>query len=406
MANGLQCDIRKQDTGILRMLQQMARLNSDLLSSIIGDIYDCSINPEGWTSALTRITEAVDAAYTTISLAGTADFHGRMAAHSAWDPEKLRILNDEYGVEGIPGLATVLHGDVDTPWATLTSMTEEVFQKSPFYVNWVQPQGLRDGCITKFAHTSDRIGLLGAITRANRDIISAEEQHFLALLSPHIRRAALIGDLLDQTRVKTNLYRTALDGLSTPVLLTDADSKILYANGRAQDLLLKKFAIYAADGILQTTNVIASSALADAILRTSDEDGALGRRGIGIPITAPGESPAIAYILPLTKGTERAVYRPASASVFISTVTSSAPPPEASLITLFDLTPAEARVMSRIGGGMPAPEAAASLGISDNTLKTHLGRIFTKTGVSRQADLMALMADIASPLAGSPPIGG
>ena len=113
----------------------MTRLSNDVLSSIIGDIYDCSINPEGWTATLTRITRAVDAAYTTISLASTNDFHGRMAAHSPWDPEQLRILNDEYGVHGIPGLSSVLFGDVDSPWATLSSMSEGEFQTSPFYQN-------------------------------------------------------------------------------------------------------------------------------------------------------------------------------------------------------------------------------------------------------------------------------
>jgi DNA-binding CsgD family transcriptional regulator/PAS domain-containing protein len=388
-----------------RVMVPMARLDSDLLSSVIGDIYDCSFNPGAWTNVLTRITHAVDAAYTTISLAATSDFRGRMAAHSAWDPEQLRILNDEYGVDGIPGLTTVLYGDVDTPWATLSSMSEDEFQMSPFYQNWVKPQGLRDGCITKFAHTADRIGLLGAITRANRDIISAQEQHFLALLSPHIRRAALIGDLLDQARVMTNLYRTALDGLTTPVVLTEGNGKVLYANGRAEEMLSARHAIFKAEGVLQTTNTVASAALADAIARTASDYDALGRRGIGIPVSGPGEAPAIAYVLPLTAGTARAVYQPASAAVFISTASISAPPPEASLIALFDLTPAEARVMSRVGGGMPAREAAQALGISENTLKTHLGRIFTKTGMSRQADLMTLMAEIASPLAPQPALG-
>ncbi|TIT55742.1 MAG: LuxR family transcriptional regulator, partial [Mesorhizobium sp.] len=50
----------------------MERLSSEVLSSIIGDIYDCVSNPEGWAGVMTRVTKAVDAAYTTIALAGTA----------------------------------------------------------------------------------------------------------------------------------------------------------------------------------------------------------------------------------------------------------------------------------------------------------------------------------------------
>jgi DNA-binding CsgD family transcriptional regulator/PAS domain-containing protein len=380
-------------------MPQMARMNADVLSSIIGDVYDCTLNPSGWTGVLTRITSAVDAAYTTISLASTSDLQGRMAAHSPWDTEKLRILNDEYGVHGIPGLSSVLFGDVDTPWATLSSMPEDEFQQSPFYKNWVKPQELRDGCITKFAHTGDRIGLIGAVTRANRDIISAEEQHFLALLSPHIRRAALIGDLLDQSRVMTNLYRTALDGLETAVVLSDASATVLYANAQAQKMFSAQTPIISNGGKLKAANDRATAALVDALLRTVGDEGSLGRRGIGIPVSAPGEPPAVAYVLPLTQGSERAVYRPATAAVFISTAAKAAPTPETTLITLFDLTPAEARVMARIGGGMTSLETAKTLDISENTLKTHLGRVFVKTSSDRQADLMKIMQDIAPPVA-------
>ncbi len=49
------------------------------------------------------------------------------------------------------------------------------------------------------------------------------EQRFLAFLSSHPRRASLIGDLLDQTRVTAGLYRGALDSLAVSVILTIAE---------------------------------------------------------------------------------------------------------------------------------------------------------------------------------------
>ena len=41
---------------------------------------------------------------------------------------------------------------------------------------------------------------------------------------------------------------------------------------------------------------------------------------------------------------------------------------------------------------------AAALGISQATVKTHLQRLFTKTGVRRQADLVKLLTRHAAPL--------
>ncbi|TJV41617.1 MAG: PAS domain-containing protein [Mesorhizobium sp.] len=377
----------------------MERLSSEVLGSIIGDIYDCVLDPDGWAEVMIRITGAVDAAYTTIALASTAGNQGRFAAQSPWDPEQMRVLQEDYDFDTIPGLKAAVVGDVDSPVATLSQMSEAELQQTPFFQNWAKPQGLREGCITKFVHTPDRIGLMGCTTRATREAISAEEQRFLALLSPHLRRASLIGDLLDQSRVTANLYRQALDHLAVPVVLTGAHGTILHANGAAERMFSAQGPILSRNGVLQVQNPAVARALLEAIASAASADFLLGSRGIGLPISAPGQPPAVAYVLPLSEGTARAAFQPACAAVFVSTTTSSSPLPEAVLTTLFDLTPAEARVLLRIGSGLSASKSALSLGIGENTLKTHLNRIFAKTGTRRQADLVKLVSDMGTPLA-------
>jgi DNA-binding CsgD family transcriptional regulator len=49
-----------------------------------------------------------------------------------------------------------------------------------------------------------------------------------------------------------------------------------------------------------------------------------------------------------------------------------------------------------IGG---VPEVAAALGVAETTVKTHLSRLFEKTGAGRQADLVKLVAGFSTPLA-------
>ncbi len=376
----------------------MGKLNADELSSIIGDIYDCVLDPDGWIGVLDRITQTTDAAYTTIALASTNDSHGRFAAHSAWDAEQMRVLQVDYGFDDIPGLKPAVIGDIDTPLTTLSCLSEPELRATRFYQEWAGPQGLREGCMVKFVDTTDRIGLLGTSIYANRDVISAEEQHFLTLLSPHLRRAALIGDLLDQTRVMEHFYRQTLNALSTPIVLTDADGGILHANDSAERMLSANAPIQSRGGVLQPRNPAMAGALLTAISAAANADVTLGARGIGLPISGAGETPAVAYVLPLTAGTARAAFRPARAAVFVSTTIATTPIPEAVLITLFDLTPAEARVLLKIGSGAGASATALSLGIGENTLKTHLNRIYAKTGTSRQPDLVKLIADIGAPL--------
>lgn len=376
----------------------MAAPDAEALSSIIGDIYDCILEPAGWTDVLIRITRSVDAAYTTVALASVDDSHGRFAAQSPWDAARMQALQRDYGFDDIPGLRAAVAGEIDSPVATLSIMSEPELQNTPFYREWAEPQGLREACITKFVHTRDRIGLLGCTTRADRDVISGDEQRFLALLSPHLRRAALIGDLLDQTRVAAHQFSETLQSLAVPIVLTGSDGYIHYANECARTMFSGPGPIRSENNALRVQNAVAERALLEAISRAAEADISLGSRGIGLPISAAGQPPAVAYVLPLTKGTARAALRPARAAVFISTTTSASPLPEAVLTTLFDLTPTEGRVLFKIGSGMDGAATAGLMGISGNTLKTHLNRIYAKTSTARQADLVKLIADIGTPL--------
>jgi DNA-binding CsgD family transcriptional regulator len=60
------------------------------------------------------------------------------------------------------------------------------------------------------------------------------------------------------------------------------------------------------------------------------------------------------------------------------------------------VTPAEGRLAERLAAGEPLAAAARSLGISATTAKSHLARLFEKTGTSRQADLVQLLVSLGS----------
>jgi DNA-binding CsgD family transcriptional regulator len=51
-------------------------------------------------------------------------------------------------------------------------------------------------------------------------------------------------------------------------------------------------------------------------------------------------------------------------------------------------------VAARIGSGLPPKEAAEKLGVSVETARTVLKRVFEKVGVSRQSELAALMTKL------------
>jgi DNA-binding CsgD family transcriptional regulator len=62
------------------------------------------------------------------------------------------------------------------------------------------------------------------------------------------------------------------------------------------------------------------------------------------------------------------------------------------MIRIYRLTPREAAVAEKLFEGKSVAKAAEELTITYETARTHLRRVFSKTGVSRQAELLLLMA--------------
>jgi DNA-binding CsgD family transcriptional regulator len=79
--------------------------------------------------------------------------------------------------------------------------------------------------------------------------------------------------------------------------------------------------------------------------------------------------------------------------------------PLACMIEAYGLTLAEARVAISASSGMTVAGMALGLGLSPNTVKTHLRRVFAKTGTNRLSELTRFIASVGAvrdPLAASP----
>ena len=60
----------------------------------------------------------------------------------------------------------------------------------------------------------------------------------------------------------------------------------------------------------------------------------------------------------------------------------------------FKLTPAELRVLKNLGTNEEVPALARRLGISEHTVRSQLRAIFSKLGISRQAELVRFKEDV------------
>jgi DNA-binding NarL/FixJ family response regulator len=385
----------------------MKHLTPELISSLISDIYDCAIEPSCWSATLTRFADLMDAAYAGLNLSSVHFQEAVMMAHSPWDTEQLKILNENFGID-IPGMPEIVYGALDTPGSSLDQRGEAEFQTSRFYREWVAPQGLRDSSICKFAQTGDRIGIAVAVTSAKRDVVTRQEHEFMQLLAPHFRRAAMIGDLLNVQRMAKQSYRKLIDALSSAVILTDKYGKVQQMNAAADHLLSQATALQLTDGFLRasksvTANTVSAQyqhiqSLQQAIELAAQGDEQLGQRGIGITLQAPDQTPVVAYVLPLQVSDVRSSFNTAAVAIFLCTRDAATPVTESLLATLYSLTPAEIRVFKQLAKGLSAKEIANTLHLSESTVVTHTKHLLAKTNTGKQTQLIALAAKLTPPV--------
>jgi DNA-binding CsgD family transcriptional regulator len=191
---------------------------------------------------------------------------------------------------------------------------------------------------------------------------------------------------------------SALDALRCAVVLTNEDGTILHANRSAGRMLRTGDPIQSARGILQARAPSAASGLRSALALAAREDG-IGKTGLAIRVTEPDGPPIFAQVVSLM-GSDLRTGLQRIAAVFIGAL----PDPREGADTVaaaFALTPAETRVLASLFAGRTLSETAATLRIARTTAKTHLERIFLKTGVTRQAELMRLWTGLISPTGSS-----
>jgi DNA-binding CsgD family transcriptional regulator len=368
---------------------------TDPLETLVADIYDAAMAPDLWTRFLERLRGLVRGEFVSIISVHKPSLRAEHMHHTAWPQAAVDDLLQH--LPGIPKPDKLLFGMIDTPASALTSMSQDELSRSDFYQHWMAPNGLCDGVHVPIVETAERRILLGFGISNSREPVTGDEMRLVQRLSPHLRRALMIGDTLELTRWDAELALAILAEIKIPILICDAAGHLIFANAFGETAFRYDGPLTMRNGIVEPRSTSVQASFADALRRAATSELALGRRGIGVPLAAP-RGAGHAYVLPLMGSDIRRIAETALVAVFVSTHQSQALPEETVLMTLFDLTPAEARVLVRVGQGQSPAQMRETLGVTSNTIKTHLSHIFRKTSCASQAEVVKLMADLALPL--------
>ncbi|MGH6736815.1 MAG: helix-turn-helix transcriptional regulator [Methyloceanibacter sp.] len=371
------------------------------LSGLIGGIYDASLDPSLWPGVLGRATSFVQGSAASLISKDAASKTGTIYyLDGGIDAHYVQLYFDKY-VKLDPTSSAMLLAEVGEPLATADLISYEEFIETRFYTEWVKPQGLVDCVNVILDKSATSVAVFNVFRHEQHGLANDEMRRRMRLVAPHVRRAVLISRVIDLKTTQADTFAAMLDGLSAGMFLVDADGRIVHANAAGHAMLADGSFLRAVNGRLAPVDPDAASSLREVFAAAGLDDSAVGTGGISVPLTARQGEPLVAHALPLTSGARRDTgnaYK-AVAALFVHRAPLDTPSPPEVIAKTFKLTPSEIRVLLavvQVGGVLGVADA---LGISENTVKTHLKRLYAKTGQSRQADLVRLVAKFSSPLA-------
>jgi DNA-binding CsgD family transcriptional regulator len=198
--------------------------------------------------------------------------------------------------------------------------------------------------------------------------------------------------------VKTYLFEalgSTLDSIVIGVVIVGEQGRILHANQAAQRMFAARSPIDSLGGCLSALQGELTKELRRAIAAAQQDAKSIAGAGIGVPLVDKHLAAATAHVLPLACGRGDAS---AAAAVFVTPAGAALPAEIGTVTRIFNLTPAEARLLQHLVTGASLTEAATALGITEATARTHRNHIFTKTGVSRRNDLLVLVTRLVPPI--------
>ena len=360
---------------------------------LVDEIYAAALDPSRWPGVMEAVADEIGALQACLTRLSHVDGDGEGIV-ARIDPASVQAFYEYYRTKNVFTLVDDFdawkRGWRPTIVTTADMMPIEEYQRSEYFNDFMRPQ---DAGATLHVRldlsdtTSAAIAFGRAIRKGEFETRSFETAQ---RLQPHLIRAYRMGRLLAGVAgVSQDLVR-ALEATDQPILVVGHDGGLFHANSAGEQLLREKKGLTVLGGrlIAQATDAHARlGELIEAATRIGEV-----RSGGAFSLPRPaGRFPLAVRVTPLAGQPSPIFGRPRMALVCVTDLDTGVHAPEDELREMFGLTQAEARLAGAVFDGLALPEAAERFGVSINTVRFQLARVFDKTGVSRQAELVKLM---------------
>jgi DNA-binding CsgD family transcriptional regulator len=270
-------------------------------------------------------------------------------------------------------------------------MPKEALVRSEYYNDFLVPQDIHSTVMIRLGLQGANVSAISLNRSKRRPQYSREDLRFAAWAHPHMIRAFNLGQKFAEARQFTTDLTVALERSDHGMFVLESDGRVRFANRAAEALAGPEGPLRLMGGQLTATDADAARKLV-GLIRLATAGAPDQRRGGSMALgSATRRLPLSVTVAPLP-GERISIFeaRPC-AIVCVTDLEAGAAPPEQKLRALFGLTQAETRVALALFEGATPREAAEQLGVSFHTVRAQLARIFDKTGVNRQSDLVRVM---------------
>jgi DNA-binding CsgD family transcriptional regulator len=360
---------------------------------LVGMAYAAALGDVGWSEVVGAISRAFDDA-TVLLTQGDPDDPASFAFVHNLDQSLLRgtgfSIREWFDPRRNPAMRYSLMVPPERSADIRCFVSEEVYLADPFWEQILTPQGVRYPRLLSLAREGGHAAG-GFISQRNREI-DAEVAQRLDRLLPHLARALRIGNEVGRARHVESDMGGALEALALGLVVVDRRFGISATNRVAEAILAEADGLRAVSGRLHVACPQCRRQLATEVARHSaSSPAARGDRLVGVPRASIGPA-YVLRVLPSAPATGFGAARHGNASIIISDPLRGGRVPDGTIVKrAYGLTAAESAVAALIPFGLSKRKVAAQLGVSENTVKTHLKAVYDKLGVRSQAELVRVL---------------
>ncbi len=368
-----------------------------LLVNLIQLIYEAAADPTQWPVFLERLAESVGSPTLNFIAHNVKELDVTLCASVGFDPVWVRAYEEYYASRNVW---------VQRGWHLLRPgvvvggpelISDQELIKTEFYNDYLRPKDLFYSYGGIASHEDSVMSYFTAIRSRQAGPFEEREFALLRHLLPHLQTAVRFHQRVAVLEIQLGSVAQTLNYLRHAVFIVDRKSRILIMNGEAEEILRAADGLVLANDGLRAMRAPETSRLRGLIAGAAETTNGNGTHHGGAMSVSRnnGHAPLRVLVSPSAPSNGQVKGR-SSAIVFVTEPERTRTPDPALLEQLLNFTPAESRLAVALAAGKTVQEFAEEAGVSLNTVRTHLKRIFSKAGVSRQAELIRQLTALAS----------